>query len=204
MPAPTRSALPGDLCLLLTPDPSEVDRLQRLQEQVQARLGGTCDAHLHVTVQRFRPPAIPVARIIDFLTANLARLPPLPIVADGLLAFHAAFWQQEVIRWTIAPTTAWQALRDAIAELLRALGCQPHYLGDQPPTCNLLTVPQRPHVDLHSAANVPCHLFTARQIQITQVLPERTFAALGHATLAGSAPAHVEREIDGSGAGERR
>lgn len=175
-----RSALPGDICILLLPTAQELTRLREFQTGLQGVFGGQIVEHVHVTCQRFKPDhAEQLWQIINRLVDELAMVKPFPLLACSLVTLQSEFWHSHLARWQVQETTHWQSLNATIRMILQELSCQPHYHGDKMPTCSALEqIPVEPRQTESLDLASPEVLFEARQVIITKIEGQGYFTTL--------------------------
>jgi hypothetical protein len=177
-------AKPGDVCVLVLPEPDDADRLRQLQMSLQSVFGGTLHEPVHLTCQRFRMAHDdPLPGIIQNLEATLAIVPPVSVVAASVVQVEHPFWQSSLLRWRIEATDEVRRLATAIEDGLVAAGITPHFPRDSGWAPTLVTALEgiTPEEDLDHRPSkdlFPLYLFTGRWVVLSRILGRREFEIL--------------------------
>ena len=179
-----RSAQPGDICVLLLPEPADLIEIRRRQDRLMKTFGGWIAPEVHITCQRFEPPQ---ARSLDELVLRLrtilGRQPSFIVHAARLVQFEAPFWQTHVLRWEIQTTPEFSAFIEGLDAALVECGLEPHYPHDTPFTCSSLDLLNAVHLEMAPPAEYPLALFQARRVVFSRVLGLNDFETIGYASL---------------------
>src|SRR5713101_7094128 len=101
----TRSAQPGDICVLLRPVVFENKVIRRHQAALQAIFGGQVTEDLHLTCQRFE---VASPETLSALTADLQSVakatPPIPLMATHVVPFYSRFRKGHLLKIGITVT----------------------------------------------------------------------------------------------------
>jgi hypothetical protein len=179
-----RSAQPGDICVLLLPEPADLIDIRRRQDRLVKTFGGWIAPEVHITCQRFKSPQ---ARSLDEqvlrLRTVLGRQPAFVVQAARLVQFEAPFWQTHVLRWEIQTTPEFSAFIEGLDAALVEIGFEPHYPHDAPFTCSALDLLNPVLLDLAPPAEYPLALFRAQRVVFSRVLGLNDFETIGYASL---------------------
>ena len=179
-----RSAQPGDICVLLLPEPADLIEIRRLQDRLVKTFGGWIAPEVHITCQRFEPPQTrSLDELVLRLRANLARQQSFLVQAARLVQFEAPFWQTHVLRWEIQSTPGFSTFIQGLDDALVESGLEPHYPHDAPFTCSALDLLNPVHLELAPPAEYPLDLFQARRAVFSRVLGMNDFETIGYASL---------------------
>jgi hypothetical protein len=175
-----RVAQPGDIFILLVPPAQELHQLRQWQAELQARYGGEPVSHIHVTSQRFTPHQGQLEeRCVEQVISDLQGIPSFSLNTDMLVHFYAPYWNTNVLRWRVQETSAYAEFRDILDETLLKIDCPSHFNRQRHATCTLLNLDHE--VDLKDNPpnrQYPAHLFTAREVLISQLVENDDFHIL--------------------------
>lgn len=174
-------ARPGDVCVLLEPDPAEIPSVRTLQGELKTQYGGSPQQRVHFTCQRFylTEPAH-LLHIIRALQANLAPIAPFPVYANCLEMVEHPFFEFSVLRWDLQRTNPMWNFARAVQYALRQAGMAPHYPCDdgwRPHVTALesISAPNNLYVNGHHRGQ---RLYTAHRASLSQVQPGKQFQIL--------------------------
>lgn len=166
--------------MLLEPAAGEIARLRRLQDGLQARVGGRPQQRLHLTCQRFDgPDAATLRGLQGALTQELPALEAPPITAIAAVLITHEFWQMTMLRWEIEKNAALHRLLALLETTCLATGITPHYPYSSGWTPSTLTALE--DVDASTAparleqGDYPQYLFSGRQLTLSRIVALRQF-----------------------------
>jgi hypothetical protein len=178
------NAQPGDICVLLMPDQTELADIRRRQEELVSTYGGWLVPEVHITCQRFR---IDKQRSLDEyllrLRTFLGRQPSFPVYSCRLVQFEAAFWQTFVLRWEVELTDEFKRFIELLDAAIRDTDLVPDYPHDVPFTCSAVDLTEPLNTDIASSQAFPQKLFQVRRAIFSRVLGFNDFEMLGFAIL---------------------
>lgn len=185
MEARPRTARPGDICVLLEPAEEEIPRLRQLQASLQGWLGGHPHERVHLTCQRFRLEEDRLlATVVEQLRDRIGQLPPVALIANGVVIAESSFWQSRLLRWQVEVTEDLQRLVEAVEGGLVAAGARPHFpcaAGWIPALVTALEdVPQREYVQEELREGFPQYLFTGQRVVLSRIVGQRRFDVLSN------------------------
>lgn len=179
-----RSAQVGDVCVLLVPGLEELAALRRTQESLAQAFDGWLTPEVVIACQRFDlPEEQKMPDILAALSRSVAGLPSFPVYSDGLVQFHAPFWQAHVLRWQVQESPEWKDFITNLDAALQSAGVEPHYPHDRPFTCSAVDLITPVQLEYAPKMTFPRLLFTARQVVFSKVLGLNDFKTLASASL---------------------
>ena len=167
----TRSAQPGDFCVLLRPLVFESKAIRQHQAALQAVFGGTMTDDLHLTCQRFE---VLSAEALSELTADLHVLAKaseaMPLTATHIVPFYSRFRKGHILKIGITITDELRKFTVGLNDVLAARGISSLYRAQAQPT--LVTVLE--NIERFADGDtfqelLPFHLFTARQLALSRI-----------------------------------
>jgi hypothetical protein len=167
----TRSAQPGDICILLRPLVFERKVIRQHQTALQAEFGGTITDDLHLTCQRFEVRSV---EALGELGADLHVLAKsseaMPLTAIHVVPFYSRFRKGHILKIGISITDELRKFTAVLHDALTARGISSLYRAQSQPT--LVTVLENIEhfpdgTSFHKL--LPFHLFTARQIALSRI-----------------------------------
>ncbi|RMH68382.1 MAG: hypothetical protein D6675_16220 [Gemmatimonadetes bacterium] len=178
---PVRTAIPGDICVLLEPDEVELELVRTKQKSLQAIFGGHFHSRVHLTCQRFALPDDQLqSELIHHLRERLMTYPPFTLTAVSLISFYAEFWQSYLLRWKIRTTEPLHRFRLTVEEALHKIDITPHYPSNWNPT--LVTALEEISIlkteRYLAAMNFPYQLFRVRQVVLSKINGVNNFEIL--------------------------
>ncbi len=182
--ASVSTAQPGDICVLLMPDHTDLPVIRRRQEELVADYGGWLVPEVHITCQRFRIDQ--QGSLDDYLLrlrTNLGRQPSFPVFARRLVHFEASFWQTFVLRWEVEASEEFNHFVQLLDDSIRETNLQPDYPHDVPFTCSAVDLTEPVKLNAVSTQTFPQKLFQARRAIFSRVLGFNDFEMLGFAAL---------------------
>ena len=175
----SRTARPGDICILLEPAKSEVIRLREYQESLQSLFGGRLHEHVHLTCQRFELQKRDILpEVVKHIKISLSGVGPLAVAATSLVLIEAEFWQSRLLRWHIQITPEMRRLAELIEEGLQRAGILSHYSSMQTTVTALEEMSEvnvQPHL---TNMAFPQHLFTGQLVVLSEIKKRRHFEIL--------------------------
>lgn len=174
-------AQPGDVCILLEPAVTELPAIRSLQSDLQTHYGGAPQQRIHFTCQRFAlSDPLQLLQVVHTLQTSLAPIAPFPIHARCLELVEHPFWEFSVLRWDLRRTAPMWNVARAVQYALRSAGMTPHYPCDdgwRPHVTALETIPSpnQIYVNGHHRGQ---HLYTARNVVLSQIQPGKRFQIL--------------------------
>ena len=176
-----RPAQAGDICILLVPtDRRQIEHLRHLQAALRRRYGGTPIERVHLTCQRFAcADEGQLQGLVRSLADTLAGISPLTCAALSLDTLYVPIMDTNTLRWRIRVTERLCELTATFKRVLHEAGIDSLYAPDfiSSLIAALRDVPDvdRAHLD---SADLPCHLFTARQVVLSRILGPDEFEIL--------------------------
>ena len=179
----SRTAKPGDVCVLLEPSEDEIVELRQRQMSLQALFGGRPHERVHLTCQRFElQDEHLLSDVIQRLRSELVAVGPFPIVAVSLVQLDHSFWQSRLLRWRIQGSDDLRRFGIIVEDALVTVGITPHFLytaGWEPTLATALEA--IPEVNLDSYLgdmSFPHRLFIARQVVLSRIKGRGDFEIL--------------------------
>ena len=181
MIAPTLAPLvqSGDIFVLFLPAENEVSSLRQHQLRLQAIFGGHFEVP-HLTCQRFgvADEAL-VPRLTAQLRSQLVSMRPLPLTAAGVQVLSRG--GRSVLKWQVPLTDEGDAThRGDGGYLVQAHKgiCRYVRSAGRPGVTALRDIQDLDRDPGRTGLTFPCHLFTARVVQISRQISPREFAIL--------------------------
>lgn len=167
----TRSAQPGDICVLLRPLVFESKVIRQHQAALQAVFGGTLTDDLHLTCQRFEVrSAEALAKLTTDLHALAKSSKAMPLTATHIVPFYSRFRKGHILKIGITITDELRKFTAGLNDVMVAAGISSLYRANSQPT--LVTVLENIEQFADGEAFqelLPFHLFTARQLALSRI-----------------------------------
>jgi len=189
MTATIRTAQPGDVFVLLTPDPDEALDVRRRQLALQATLGGRVSAPVHLTSQRFEvPDDQPLSEVLEALQTALQTLPAFALTATSFIPLFSRFRQTYILKWCTQESPALRQLGALLESTLVTTRATPHFRYSAGWIATLITalegLPGLPDDSRLDMVEFPHHLFVARHVLVTRLRAQREFETILRFSLA--------------------
>ena len=167
----TRSAQPGDICVLLRPVEFESEVIRRHQLMLQGIFGGELAVDLHLTCQRFEAQSPEVLeRLVKDLAAMAPSVRPMPLTATHIIPFYSRFRNGHLLKIGIQVTDELRQFTSMLHKHMAVRGIGSLYRAHSQTTLvtalahinHLAEAPSFGHL-------LPFHLFTAREIVVSRI-----------------------------------
>ena len=181
MTAPTVAPVvqSGDIFVLFLPAENEVPALRQYQLRLQAVFGGHFETP-HLTCQRF---GVANEALVPRLTAQLRRqlafIEPFPLAAAGGRILSRG--GRSVLKWQVPLTREMQRTEERVDDVAQAHKgiCRYVRSADRPGVTVLRDIEGLDGDAGRTGLMFPCHLFTARAVQISRQISPQEFVILG-------------------------
>ncbi len=174
MPNQFRPARVGDICILLLPDEDELTRLNEHQRFLASHFGGQIHPAVHLTVQRFAPPAHSnLQPLISILVNKLTNAPHLSFTALSSFSVYSNFKHCHIVKWEIAATDELRRYVSLTDSALDEVGVSLAERYDNDWISTWVTaldgVTNTEITGEQIGVKYPHHLFTARRIWFSEI-----------------------------------
>jgi hypothetical protein len=167
----TRSAQPGDFCVLLRPLVFESKVIRQHQASLQAVFGGAITDDLHLTCQRFE---VRSAEALSELTADLHALAKvseaMALTATHIVPFYSRFRKGHILKIGVTITDELRMFTAGLNDILAQRGISSLYRAQSQTTLVTVLENIERFVDVSNFQELlPFHLFTARQLALSRI-----------------------------------
>jgi hypothetical protein len=184
-----RAAVTGDYFLTAIPDDEDRERIQALQQELIAEIGGEAAAYVHLTLQRFEiEDSSKESGILDHLEEAANTAEPAEVIAEDLIVTYHRYFDSRSVRWRVDPTPELGRLTLLSAQTILRQGGHSHWPNAEASIAQFMTViwlNEDAELPSHLLADYPRHVMTVRNLEITRLVGEKEFETLRQFSLPG-------------------